>query len=167
MLKCKQYISKMRIFAFILLLATLAFNLVSCNKNIDCYSLAESFREGFGMEGTIYSPRIPEGDGGYVSEDFYILMYSDENTHAEDYAILLSGRGDLPGEAAFFLAYSEWDAISIEEMLGARLDLIGSLFGKGEGSPAKGGFVLRSGKLVVMCATRDNERARSVVKMII
>ena len=164
--ECKLYIYKMRIISLILLASVLALTLVSCGRNVDCYSLATEFGEAFGTVGTVFSPRVAETDSGYVSQTFFSVMYSEENIHSEDYAIWLCSRADASGEAAFFLAFSEWDAISIEGMLLSRIDLIGSVFGKGEGSPANGAFVMRSGKLVVMCATGDNERARTVVKMI-
>ena len=163
MLKCKLKIYKNRILSLVLLIVVSLACLASCQRSIDCYSLAKTFLEDFGMAGVIYSPKIPEGEVGYVAEDFYILMYSEEDIHSEDFAILLSSRGDCPEEAAFFLALSEWDAISIEQMLKSRIDLIGSLLGRVGDSPANGAFVIRKGRLVAMCATRDNERAKRVI----
>ena len=164
---CKQKMLFYRVLSIVLLVALLQMLLVSCQDDVDCYRLAESFRDECGTGGVIYSPRIPEGNEGYVADDFFILMYSEENTHAADFAVLISQRGDIPREAAFFLCHSEYDALSVELMLKSRLALIAELFGAGNGSPANGGFVLRSGRVVAMCATDDNGEARGIVKMLI
>ena len=162
MRKCKHLLLISRIFAASIIISLLVLFLNSCGEKKSCAELMESFSEKSGVKGIIYSPDIPEESDGYVYEGFFELMYSYENTFAEDFAVLLIPRSDAPGECAVFKLYSASDAALCRAVLEKRISLLTSLFGAEGVRLPKDSFMITRGRTVVMCAMENAEEAKEI-----
>ena len=155
-----------RILCLILFFALLI-SFVSCKEKKDALTLMEEFISQYSLSGVVYSPSFGEGEEGYVSDDFFITMYSESSESVSDFAVLLQGDLDSVGECGVFLCYSDYDAILVSSILHRRIDFLKSFSLAIDTSSLASAFVMRKGRVVVMCALSDNELAHSVWKRII
>ena len=153
----------LRFTAFLLFLCLLLTALSSCGAKESPYDIVCALRDGCAVGGVIYAPSVPEGETGYCDGSFFAVLYGEDGAGVRDYAVLLLGRADMVGECAVFVCRSAYDAIQVAAMCERRLDLLRSLSGTTDISPAKDGFILRRDTYVAMCALPDNERARRLL----
>ena len=148
--------------SLMLVLFILAFSLVSCGEKPSPYSLMLEFCESYGIEDTVFSPVISEGEEGYTDEDFFKIVYGEGIEAVEDYAVVFLSSLDYVGECSVFLCYSEYDALVVCDMLRRRIDLMKSVGAGINTSYVSNAVVFKSGKYAVMCALSDNELAKRI-----
>ena len=146
--------------SLILVLFILAFSLASCGQKPSPYSLMLEFCESYGIEDTVFSPLLSEGEEGYTDEDFFKIVFGEGIEAVEDYAVVFLSSLDYAGECSVFLCYSEYDALVVCDMLRRRIDLIKSIGAGINTSYVSDAVVFKSGKYAVMCALSDNELAK-------
>ena len=140
----------------------LVLSLASCGDQPTAYELAESFREQYGMGGTLFSPEVPEGEGGFVRDGFFESLYGDYYVSVSDFAVILYSDGEHISECAVLIAASPYDALILSDALYRRLELIRSV--SEDDASLDGAFVRRKGTVAVMCAVLDNQRADLIWK---
>lgn len=131
------------------------------------HEMMAAFRSGYGATGVIYAPDVAEGQPGYCDGSFFAVTYGCDSTGIRDYAVLLTGRSDRVGECAVFLCDSAYGALAVVEMCQRRLELLVSFSAALDVRPAREGFVLRQGEVVVMCAMGDAARARRLLRQLL
>ena len=162
-----------RLFSFLCALALLlifissVFSLASCRKNPSPYILMQEFSKAYGVDGTIFSPAVKEGDDGYANEDFFELIFRETPEYVSDYAVLFLSRLDRVGECALLLCYSDYDALVACDVLRRRVDLLKSMGASTDTSYVTNAVVFKSGKYAIMCALSDNERAERLWRKIL
>ena len=147
-----------RLISFCLII-TLLFTLVSCGADPDPYSLMSEFLRAYGAEGTIYSPKISEGEAGYIPKGLIEKIYRFSGEFPEDYAIYLNSRPDAGSECGLFICQ---DADMLSSMEQACLERIRLLDRKCERS-----FVKVKGKTIFYSTMSDRELAEKLWKEII
>ena len=151
----------------VLIFALLAMTACSRGSHSSALEMMLSFAKEYDLGGVIYSPDIKEGERGYTDENFFNTLYDADSSYVEDYSVLLlSGISDA-GECGVFLCYGAYDAIMVSEMCLKRLDLLRSLAGSADTSFTDDAFVIRRGRVVVMCALSDNMLAKHIWEKII
>ena len=133
--------------------------LVSCDKNDAPYGLMLEFCEIYGIEDTVFSPSLSEGDVGYADEEFFELVFGEKPCSVSDYAVVFLSSLDFVGECALLLCYSEGDALDACLLLNERIDLLKSSGTGMDTSYLTDAVVFKSGRYAVLCALSDNERA--------
>ncbi len=159
MIICKQLFRKMLLILFVLSFFIL---FISCGDLPNALDAMNEFKEAYGIEKTVYSKSLPEGDSGYADSDFFYNMYGDGEDSVCDYAVLLLSDLDTVGECAVFICYTEYDAILVTDICRRRMDLLKSLMGSVDVSFLSDSFIKRYGRVVVMCALSDNESAQQI-----
>ncbi len=139
----------------------------ACSETKSADYIMGEFVSAYGAGGVIYAKSVPEGESGYADSDFFPTMYGEGEDCVSDYAVLLLSDMDTVGECAVFICYSEYDAILVSDMCTRRLSLLRSLMGSVDVSFTEDAFIRRYGRVVVMCALSDNERAERIFDRII
>ncbi len=147
-----------KIIAFILCIS-LCLCLTSCEQNPDAYALLGEFAAVYGAQGVIYSPKISEGNDGYVYEGLVEKIYVFSGRFPDNYAILLNSRPDFSSECAIFVCTDVEMLYMVEEMC---LERIRILCGRDECA-----FVKRSGSIVFYSTMKDREKAERIFSEII
>lgn len=132
---------------------------VSCGKNSDPYELMLEFCKIYGIEDTVFSPTLAEGDAGYANDAFFELVFGEKPYSVSDYAVVFLSSLDFVGECALLLCYSEGDALDACLLLRERLDLLKSMGTGMNTSYLSDAVVFKSGRYAVICALSDNVRA--------
>lgn len=146
-----------RFFAGFLLLGIML-SFLSCAEEEDALSLMREFADAYG-EGTVYSPRIPEGETGHMSGDFFAELYETEYFVPEDMALLLLPSLTRSGEAGLLCFSNAADAMAAEELCLSRLRTLCTAAALAGRDLAADSFVRRYGRTVVYAALPDGERA--------
>ena len=141
------------------LVLLLVFSLFSCSPAPKAEEMLSDFLYTYGIEGIIYSPSIPEGGDGYITEELFDKIYIYEGSLPKNCAIFLNTRTDKYVECAIFVTESEEERAAITDMCTERIALIDK---SGDSS-----FILRSGAIVFYSTLPDKERARSVIDKIL
>lgn len=132
---------------------------VSCGKNDAPYGLMLEFCEIYGIEDTVFSPTLAEGDLGYANDEFFELVFGEKPYSVSDYAVVFLSDLDFVGECALLLCYSEGDALDACLLLRERIDLLKSMGTGMDTSYLADAVVFKSGRYAVLCALSDNVKA--------
>ena len=158
---CKKHVSEQpmkKIFSFLLCIA-ITLPITSCfGVTPSAHSLLSDFIASFGAVGVIYSPSVPEGDIGYVSEDFFITLYGAPQDSESDYAVFLSSSLDSVYEAGVFVCRDESSALYAEGLCRGRLRLLSAMGFDGNA------VVLRRRGVIFYSALPDSERAERIFR---
>lgn len=155
-------------FASVFLLAAMPLlMLVSCKKSVSPYLLMLEFCKSFGIEDTVFSPSLSEGERGFANDDFFELVFEESADSVSDYAVVFLSSLDNVGECALFLCYSEYDALIACDTLRRRADLLKSMGTGMDVSYTQDAKIFKSGKYAIMCALPDNERAERLWRKIL
>ena len=149
---------KNNIFSLLILLAFLL-NLTSCAQEHDALDLLSEFVDAYGADGVIYSPKIAEGNAGYITEGLIESVYVFSGDLPENYAIMLSSGTESFSECGVFVCDGGEDLLSVEEMCLERIKLLCGRDGRG--------FVKISGMTVFYSTMKDRERAEMLWREII
>ncbi len=143
------------------------FQLCSCAQSLSAMTFMQEFCSAYGVSSPVYSPTVREGEAGYVSEGFFLSLYGEEPYAVRDFAIIL--RSDLDGilECGVFVCYSDYDALTVSDMLERRIELIREVAASSGLEYPNNAFIMRENKCVVMSVLPDSERARRIWKRII
>ena len=133
--------------------------LSSCAKEPDAYTLLHDFVQVYGAEGIIYSPKMEEGEAGYVYDGLMEKIYIFSGDLPTNYAVLLNSRILDPSECAIFVCTDAEMMTMIEKMCLERIRLL-SL-----GSDHA--FVKRSANICFYSTLPDRARAERVFSQII
>ena len=148
-----------KIVAIISLLTILCLSLFSCESRRDAYEIIDSFVSAYGAEGIIYSPKINEGDEGYINSDLIRKIYVFSGRFPENYAIFLNNHTDFSSECGAFVC-SDADMLNmVEEMCLERIRLLSG----GEDHA----FVKRSRDVCFYSTMKDRARAEKIFSQII
>ena len=153
--------------ALLFVSAVLSLVLISCKKKASPYGLMIEFCQSYGIEDTVFSPSLDEGDTGYAEDGFFELLFDEKPHSVSDYAIVFLSSLDYAGECAVLLCYSESDALMTLELMQMRIDLIRSMATGIDVSSTDDARVFKSGKYVVMCALPDNDRAERIWRKVL
>ncbi len=134
------------------LVLLLLFSLYSCEQQQDPYLLLDEFVKAYGAEGVIYSPKISEGEAGYIPSGLIEKIYRFYGEFPEDYAILLNSRPEYGGECALFVCEDADMLLSMESVCLERMRLLDS---KGEHS-----FLKIKGNLLFYSTMSDKALAQ-------
>ena len=132
---------------------------VCCVKNDAPYGLMLEFCEIYGIEDTVFSPTLAEGDLGYANDEFFELVFGEKPYSVSDYAVVFLSDLDFVGECALLLCYSEGDALDACLLLRERIDLLKSMGTGMDTSYLADAVVFKSGRYAVLCALSDNVKA--------
>ena len=145
-----------KIICFLLALL-LSLSLISCEAEGDAYSMLSEFIAAYGAEGVIYSPSIPEGKDGYVSDGLIERAFVFSGRFPESYAIFLNSHTSGQYECGIFVCSDAEELRCAEECALERVRLLGG----------KKGFVKRRGRVVYYSTMADRERAERIFDEII
>ena len=148
----KKIISILIIFAIIL-------SLSSCGKKQDPYAMMDEFIRVYGAEGIIYSPKIREGEVGYISDGLIERAFRLSGGLPDSYAVFLNSHPHLGSECGAFLCE---DADMLSCMEEACLERIGLLDPGRERS-----FIKISGRLIFYSTMEDMSLAKKIWQEII
>jgi hypothetical protein len=123
------------------------------------YGLMLEFCEIYGIEDTVFSPTLAEGDLGYANDEFFELVFGEKPYSVSDYAVVFLSDLDFVGECALLLCYSEGDALDACLLLRERIDLLKSMGTGMDTSYLADAVVFKSGRYAVLCALSDNVKA--------
>lgn len=140
-----------KVIVLIIVSAVLVSMLSSCTEQRDAYEMLTEFITAYGAKGIIYSPRIGEGEVGYVPDGLVEKIYVFSGRFPENYAIYLNSRADLPSECGIFVCENAAMLSMMEEACLERARLL-----------VQGGdyaFVKRQGSVVYYSVMHDAERA--------
>lgn len=143
----------------LVLIIVLLTSLTSCGESGDPYLLLDEFVKEYGAEGVIFSPKIAEGQPGYVSPGLMEQVYRFSGDFPENYAIFLNSRPDYGSECGVFLCEDADMLLMMQEVCLERMKL---LDGKGERS-----FLKIKGKMLFYSTMIDRARAQTIWKEII
>ena len=160
----KNLISGLLIFSVVAFSLT---SLSSCGEKAAPYELMLEFCASYGIEDTVFSPCVKEGDEGYTDSDFFESVFGKGDESVCDYAVVFLSDLNRAGECSLFLCYSDYDALMVCDMLYRRIDLIKSMGAGIDTSYLSDAVVFKSGKYAVMCALSDNERAEKIWRKIL
>ena len=155
-----------KILCFILIIV-LMMCACSCGEERSAYEIILEFRAEYGELGTVYSLGIPEGETGHCDISMYEAMLGENSDSCKDFATILSANPEKIAECTVLIAYSEYDAMLLSERCFARLDLLASLPIPLDASCLEDAFVIRRGKVVVLCAMPNNALAAKIFKKIL
>ena len=150
---------KMKKLVCIILFISLFFGLCSCEKKQDAYGMLWEFVRAYGAEGVIYSPAVPEGDDGYISEGLIEKIYVFSGRFPENYAIFLNSHSDYGSECGAFVCENADMELMVMEMCLERIRLLG----RGRDIA----FVKRGGGVIFYSTMRDRDRAEKIWRQII
>ena len=158
----KKICSLRKTAAVFLSFALLIFSLFSCTEQKSAVSLMEDFVSAYGIRKTVFSSSLKEGEDGFVSEGFLEKLYGDIGESVYEFAVVFTSDLRSLGECSVFVCHTAYDALTVSEAATDRIQMIRKLSVEGDTSSLEDAFVLRKGKVVVMCALDDNGRARSL-----
>lgn len=144
----------MRRIVAILLIIALCISLFSCTSEVDSLLRLRDFIRAYGASGIIYSPRISEGEEGYIPPGLIERIYVFSGDFPDEYAIFLNSRPEYGYECGLFICS---DADTLDMMEEACLERIGLIDGGGERS-----FVKRTSNSVFYSTMKDKERAEAL-----
>ena len=148
--------------SFLLLTATL---LCSCaRQNISCYEVALKTSAELSLDFPIYSPSVKEGERGYCDSDFLFELYGIDSGCVVDFAVILASTLDCFGEIAILACHTEYDAILCESGFRARLRYVITHAGTLDVSSARTAEIFREGRLLMLCAVKDNARVMRLMR---
>ncbi|MBQ8302144.1 MAG: hypothetical protein IJX97_01170 [Clostridia bacterium] len=145
-----------KIICFLLALLLTA-SLNSCGEPRDPYSMLSEFVSQYGASGVIYSPSIPEGKDGYVSDGLIERAFVFSGRFPESYAIFLNSHTSGQYECGIFVCSDAEELRCAEECAFERVRLLGGV----------NGFVKRRGRVVYYSTMADRERAERIFDEII
>ena len=148
-----------KIISTILLIVIFLLSLSSCKRNRDAYEMLNEFVLTYGAEGIIYSPRITEGNDGYIRDGLIDKIYRFHGGFPTNYAIFLNSHPDYSVECGIFVCTDVEMCERVEEMCLERIKLLAM----GE----KHAFVKRSGTVVFYSTMPDRDRAEKIFNQII
>ena len=149
----------MRLLSLFVVLSLLFTSLCSCGSEPDAYEMLKEFVQVYGAEGVIYSPRIPEGQEGYLVPRLADRIYRFSGQPPENFAVLLNSHTNAFYECGVFVAT---DADSLSSITETCLERVRLLVGAGDN-----GFVKVSGMTVFYSTMRDRLRAERIWREII
>lgn len=141
--------------------------LCACGRECDPVAFLNGFRDGYGIEGVLYSPTIPEGEVGYVDEPFYTRLFGADAPRPMRFAILLSPSLTEWYECGIFVCADGYDAIAVGEMCMDRLALVRSIADMTGAASGQRSCVRRYDTVVVYGFLRDIARAERIWKRLL
>ena len=156
---CKKRISErpMKKIATLFFCIIFVFLTTSCSGvTASAHSLLYDFIASYGAAGVLYSPLIPEGEAGYATADFFIMLFAEPPDKESDYAVFLSSSIDTAYEAAVFICRDESSVKFAERLCRGRLRLLSDM-GFGDS-----GLLLRRGDVIFYSTFPDAERAERI-----
>lgn len=145
----------------LLLLVLLVFlnNLTSCQKEPDALDLLSEFVGVYGARGVIYSPKISEGNQGYIPDGLIERIYVFSGDFPENYAVFLNSRTSNFSECGVFVCDDGKSLLDVEEMCYERIKLLCGNDGRG--------FVKISGTTIFYSTMQERDRAEKIWREII
>ena len=143
----------------VIILVIFLLSLSSCKRNRDAYEMLNEFILTYGAEGIIYSPKVPEGNDGYIRDGLIEKIYRYHGGFLENYAIFLNAHPDYSIECGIFVCCDVEMCERVEEMCLERIKLLAT----GD----KRAFVKRSGNIVFYSTMPDRDRAEKIFNEII
>ena len=165
--KLKRGASNKRLAFALSLVLLLSMLLSSCEEKRSAYEIMEEFRRSYGIERTVFSPEIPEGEAGFCGEGFLERAFGNVSENVGDYALLFISDLDAVGEIDILVCYSAYDAAAVSESALMRLDFLRREAGDADTEYLETAFVERRGRTVILSALPDNERAMRVLDKIL
>ena len=153
--------------ALAMIIALLLTMLTGCGKPRSARALLLEFEIAYGIDHTVYSPDVPEGEAGYVSDEFFEIMYMYGESCVTDYAIAQGSDLSSISECAIFICDGEHNAERMRLYLIERLELLSSSAKLSGIDYPEGAFVKRYGSTVVMSVLADNARAERIFNKIL
>lgn len=148
-----------KLISTILLLISFSLLFSSCKRNSDAYKMLNEFILTYGAEGIIYSPKVPEGNDGYIRDGLIEKIYRFHGGFPENFAIFLNTHPDYSSECGIFVCSDVEMRYRVEEMCLERIKLLAT----GD----KRAFVKRSGNIVFYSTMPDRDRAEKIFNEII
>lgn len=148
-----------KIISFTLAVAILCLALSSCEERRDAYSMLHGFISAYGAEGVIYSPVIPEGEQGYITDGLIEKLYIYSGELPDNFAIFLANRTESFSECAIFICRDADMLAMVEEMCLERVRLLSA--------GRTNAFVRKSRMLVFYSTMQDRSRAERLFSEII
>ena len=142
-----------RLLSLIIILAFVSLA-VSCHSDRDAYDMVNEFVTVYGAEGVIYSPRISEGENGYVPKGLMEMIYVFSGDFPGNYAVFLNSHHTTPAECGAFVCENADSLAATEEMCLERIKLLS----RGESHA----FVKVSGMIVFYSTMKNRERAERI-----
>ena len=149
----------MKKFILLLLVVFTFTTFASCRREPSAQDLLSKFVDVYGAEGVIYSPKISEGNEGYIPDGLIERIYIFSGNFPDNYAIFLNSRTTDFSECGVFVCDDGESLLSVEEMCLERIKLLCG----GEGR----GFVRISGMTVFYSTMQERERAEKIWREII
>ena len=164
----RTFISKLlfEIIALICLISLIITSLHSCEKERSAEEIMLEFKASYGIGCAMYSSD-EGGEGIYDGGEIFLAMLGGGAECVGSYLMLLVSGLEYSGECAVFVCFSRYDAMLISERGSARIGMLRSSSAVGVPTFASDGFVMRRGKVVIMCALSDNERAKRIFERIL
>ena len=148
----------MKVLCAFAILPVILFSLFSCSSEPSAYDMLSDFSELFGFDAVIYSPRVKEGEDGYITKRFFSDVYVFHGAPPENYAVILNSRTEAFSECGVFYSDNAAELNSLEEMCNERIDALGA---------ADRAVVIRAGGFVFYSTLSDTERVSDLWGMII
>ena len=149
----------MRLLSLFIILSLLVASLCSCGGEPDAYEMLKEFVYVYGAAGVVYSPRIPEGQEGYLPPELIDRIYRYSGHMPDNFAVLLNSHTDAFYECGVFVCT---DADSLSAITETCFERVRLLSGAGDNA-----FVKVSGMTVFYSVLRDRDRAEKIWREII
>ena len=120
------------------------------------------FAEAAGIGKAVLSPSLPEGEEGRIEWATVCRLWGDMGEGVLDFAAVFTSDLHSVGECAAIVCRSPADALTALEAAEKRIEALRRAAPEGEASRLHDAFVIRRGRLVIMCALADNARAREL-----
>ncbi len=149
----------MKKLVLIVLCVSLVMQMSSCSKEIYAEELICEFLYSYSAVGVVYSPRVPEGNDGYVYDGFTEKIYIYEGDFPSNYAIFLNSHADYGAECGVFVCEDEDERARVTDMCEERIELL-----------SKGGenaFISRAGRVVFYSTMKNRVEAEEIWRKII
>ena len=156
------YAALSRITAAVLSLSLILLLFSGCGGGAEgkrAYDIMRKFADEYGIERTVFSPDVPEGEDGYCADGFLDRVFGNISECVSDYALIFISDLDAVGECAILVCYSGYDTIAVTEAALRRIDLLRRESGGLDSSNISTAFVERHGNAVILSVLPDNERA--------
>lgn len=148
----------MKRFLCMLISIIFTFQLTACSQNPEADKIMNDFLSAYGADGIVYSPKIAEGNDGYISDGLLNKIYIFDFIFPEDFAIFLNAHTDHASECAVFVCTDANMRSLVEQMCLERVRLV-------SGSDPRG-FVSVSGLVVFYSTMSDGARAKEIWRMV-
>lgn len=134
----------------LLILSTLL-SLASCGEEPSPKEMLSELSSVLSLEGVIYSPDVPEGGDGYITEELFSDIFLYYGEPPKSYAIMLNSRTDTPTECAVFVCSGTVELHAVIDACNERMKLL---------TAKERGLLIVSGSIVFYSTLEDRDRVR-------